>query len=313
LVFVEETNNEENSYKQRKNISLPLELGRPGEPALDALLAEERRLEAQVQSESLAFSGLKDLDTALALIETKLRIALHQLELLADQPSTEAAAERRAAAAGKSSQALGLLEELLSENLSEDQNRMVMESPGYERVRGLFQGFLLQGGAALLSRREEEQRNSRLVARAMAAALRKHLPPSDWECGIEEGQEVLYSSRRMRLPLSQAVLYLEQVMLPELVRRLAGKRICPELDRDLRFRKSLQSGRCGSSRLPRFKLDLKRGFSALKALYPALHRLEDKRELAGLIELVRSAGRGAAQKAIEALLAKAERPPPLLP
>jgi hypothetical protein len=377
---------------------MPGDLGLPRDAALEALLEQEGRLEERMGAEAFAYSGLKDLDAALELTAVKLSIALHLLEALARElPPSEQ--RHQELAAGRAAEALRLLEELLSENLSEDQKNAVTESPGYSRVRELFQQFLLRGGAGLLALREEEQRKNRLVARAMVDALRKYLPQLDYACGIEEGQEVQYSSEHMHLPLSQAVLYLETQLLPELerelaqnpadsllqrrkramteklaelrrmkfiprstpiviekdfytewwsgytadgellvsvplpvrfrsgtnldrlkelveadvVRRLAGKRVSAELDRDLRYRKSLASGRHGSSRLPRFKLDLRRGFGALKRLYPVLQRLEDNRQLAALVELIRSEPRGAAQKALEGLVRSTTTPLPLLP
>ena len=378
---------------------MPGDVGLPRDAALEALLEEEGRLEERMGAEAFAYSGLKDLDAALELTAVKLSIALHLMEALVRELPSPSEQRHQELAAGRAAEALRLLEELLSENLSEDQKNAVTESPGYGRVRELFQQFLLRGGAGLLAPREEEQRKNRLVARAMVDALRKYLPQLDYACGIEEGREVQYSSEHMHLPLSQAVLYLETQLLPELdrelaqnpadpllqrrkrsmteklaelrrmkfiprstpiviekdfytewwsgytadgellvsmplpvrfrsgtnldrlkelvqadvVRRLAGKRVSADLDRDLRYRKSLASGRHGSSRLPRFKLDLRRGFGALKRQYPVLQRLEDKKQLAALVELIRSEPRGAAQKALEGLVRSTTTPLPLLP
>jgi hypothetical protein len=378
---------------------MPGDVGLPRDAALEALLEEEERLEERMGAEAFAYSGLKDLDAALELTAVKLSIALHLMEALVRELPSPSEQRHQELAAGRAAEALRLLEELLSENLSEDQKNAVTESPGYGRVRELFQQFLLLGGAGLLAPREEEQRKNRLVARAMVDALRKYLPQLDYACGIEEGREVQYSSEHMHLPLSQAVLYLETQLLPELdrelaqnpadpllqrrkrsmteklaelrrmkfiprstpiviekdfytewwsgytadgellvsmplpvrfrsgtnldrlkelvqadvVRRLAGKRVSADLDRDLRYRKSLASGRHGSSRLPRFKLDLRRGFGALKRQYPVLQRLEDKKQLAALVELIRSEPRGAAQKALEGLVRSTTTPLPLLP
>ncbi|MBN1836406.1 MAG: hypothetical protein JW820_11185, partial [Spirochaetales bacterium] len=84
-----------------------------------------------------------------------------------------------------------------------------------------------------------------------------------------------------------------------LVRRLAGKGVCPELDADYGFRKSLDSGRRGSSRLPGSKLDYPRGFRALRQAFPLLHRLEDRRQLRQLLELMRTEGARKTQKHLE--------------
>ena len=75
--------------------------------------------------------------------------------------------------------------------------------------------------------------------------------------------------------------YGEQVR-GEVVRRLAGKGIIPYMDEDLRYRRSLESGRRGSSRTPSFRLDLSGGFKALKGQIPSLGALEDREILEDL-------------------------------
>jgi hypothetical protein len=95
---------------------------------------------------------------------------------------------------------------------------------------------------------------------------------------------------------------LREMVQTEFVRRLAGKRICPALDEDYRFRKSLESGRRGSSRLPSFKIDVNRGYQEIKQLYPALMVLENRQEFQKLVDLVRSGGRKRSQKAIENMI-----------
>jgi hypothetical protein len=292
-------------------------------------------------------------------------------------------------------QAARRLDELQEENLSEEQHGLVAASPGYARVRELFQSFILQGGGGYLEPEEPEARQARLVAGAVIGALRKYGREPE---GIPEGQEVVYSSRNMLMPLSQAVHYLENEALPalerelaadpgnaglqaqareaaarlqayrsmrfaprstpivieknfytewwsqfsadgellvsialpvrfrsgtnldrlrdlvraEVVRRLAGRRVCPALDREYRYRRSLESGRTGSTRLPGFKLDTRLGFAELKNLYPGLKRIENKPELAALAELAGSRGRLAAVSAVQGLMRKDKPSPPLL-
>ena len=93
-----------------------------------------------------------------------------------------------------------------------------------------------------------------------------------------------------------------EIVQTEFVRKLAGKGVCPALDDDYRFRKSLDSGRRGSSRLPSFKIDVKRGFREIKQLYPGVAVLENKQELRKLIDAVRSRGRKRAEKLIETII-----------
>ncbi len=78
----------------------------------------------------------------------------------------------------------------------------------------------------------------------------------------------------------------------DLVRRLAGKGVCPELDKEYRRLKSLESGKQGSSRTPSLKMDPVWGFKALKDEFPALARLEDKK---GFKELENLAAKGNAR------------------
>jgi hypothetical protein len=95
---------------------------------------------------------------------------------------------------------------------------------------------------------------------------------------------------------------LREIVQTEFVRRLAGKGICPALDEDYRFRKSLESGRRGSSRLPSFKIDINRGFQEIKRMYPGLAALENKQEFRKLIDVVRTRGRKRSRKLIENMI-----------
>jgi hypothetical protein len=390
------------------------------DPVLKELLAEEERLGETARAEALAASGLKDLDGELAIVEVKLRIALRLME--APNPQHELIRDRALAAARR-------LEELQAENISEDQRGLLTSAPGYARIRELFQSFVLRGGGGYLEVEEPGSRNARIVARAVVDSIRKYLndrydpsfrtedlpptlrklaniflpilapegeepPPYD----IEEGQELTYTSQKMRLPLSQAVLYLERELIPELertleqdpgnhevqrelrsarerlfayrnlrfaprstpinieknfytewwsefssdgellvsvplavsfrsgtnldrlrdlvqsdvVRRLAGRKVCPALDREYRYRRSLESGRSGSSRVPSFKLDTRRGFSELKNLYPAMKRIENRQQFAALVDLVRSRGQLTAVNTFLSWMREEKPEPPLL-
>jgi hypothetical protein len=390
------------------------------DPVLKELLAEEERLGETARAEALAASGLKDLDGELAIVEVKLRIALRLME--APDPQHELIRDRALAAARR-------LEELQAENISEDQRGLLTSAPGYARIRELFQIFVLRGGGGYLEVEEPGSRNARIVARAVVDSIRKYLndrydpsfrtedlpptlrklaniflpilapegeepPPYD----IEEGQELTYTSQKMRLPLSQAVLYLERELIPELertleqdpgnhevqrelrsarerlfayrnlrfaprstpinieknfytewwsefssdgellvsvplavsfrsgtnldrlrdlvqsdvVRRLAGRKVCPALDREYRYRRSLESGRSGSSRVPSFKLDTRRGFSELKNLYPAMKRIENRQQFAALVDLVRSRGQLTAVNTFLSWMREEKPEPPLL-
>ncbi|UCF97737.1 MAG: hypothetical protein JSV89_21605 [Spirochaetaceae bacterium] len=389
---------------------------------LQTLLERELVLENRVKEDDLLYSGLKDLDAILELILTKFEIANH---LLARFDAIHSESVDRSSFAQlirrESNAAMNMLEELRSLNISEDQKNLVTEAEGYAKIGEQFQAFILRGGGVFLQSKIDNTRKLKTVSRALNESLRKFLAPDDRYApafkteelpgffrrlinfflpilaperqssppyGIEEGEEVLLASERMKMPLSQAILLLETEILPqlqkdleqnpgspgiqkqislvrdrlreyrsitfrtratpinlekgfytdwlsqytaegellvtvaipvryrsgtnldrlremvqtELVRRLAGRGISPALDEDYRFRKSLDSGRRGSSRLPSFKLDIRRGFREIKQLYPALMRLENNRDFSKLIELVQSRGKKRSQKAIENML-----------
>ena len=152
----------------------------------------------------------------------------------------------------KSLAALRLVEGLVAENISEDQKGIVQSNPLYARVKERLQAFLLAGGGGFLEARQADARARRLLSRTLVAAVRKftgaedrYLPldledyppfvrkvllflfpvmvrenPEQPPYGIEEGEEVIYSSRNMKLPLTQAIFYMENELLPELEEKL---------------------------------------------------------------------------------------------
>jgi hypothetical protein len=242
------------------------EVQRYQDPRLMELLEREQALEARVEELRRRFSGLEDIDQALELAAVRLEAANRLIELFdagAPVPESEAALAR-----GKAEGALRLVEGLRAVNVSEDQKDLVAEAPGYRRVRELLQEFLLKGGAGLLEERIEEERRLRLLARAVSEAIRKHAAPDDdyppvfkterlprwlhsavkfflpvlaWEgqqdppYGIGEGEEQVLWSGRMKMPLSQAIHYLENEVEPRLRDALAAEPGNPAVQRELRL------------------------------------------------------------------------------
>ena len=229
---------------------------------IQALGAEELRLESEVRRTEESFSGLRDIDLVLSLAAAKLSICVRLMRTA--PPPAEQITE-------KSLSALRLVEGLLSENISEDQKGIVQANPQYAEVRARLEEFLLAGGGGFLEARQADARARRLLSRTIVAAIRKftgvddRARPLDLEdyppfvrkallflfpvmvrenpeqppYGIEEGQELTYSSRSMKLPLSQAIFYMENELLPELERKLAespGSRTIQEEIRGLRER-----------------------------------------------------------------------------
>jgi hypothetical protein len=218
--------------------SLPEELFRS---ETRRLLDEEARLDAEVRDAESRFSGLRDIDAVLSLARSRLALSLQYMRRLAAHASAlPERDELRAAIAEKGLSAIRLVESLLLENISEDQKGVIEANPRFSEVKALMEEFLLAGGGAFLETRRTDTKRRRLLSRSVASSIAKYLGEDDLyhplalerfppfvrsvllhlfpsmvkehpeqpPYGIEEGAEVTYSSRAMKLPLSQAVLYL---------------------------------------------------------------------------------------------------------
>ncbi len=379
---------------------------------IQALREEESRLESEVRLTEESLSGLRDIDMVLSLAAVKLSLCVRLMKT-APPPAEQIT--------GKSLSALRLVDGLLSENISEDQKGIVQSNPLYERVRTRLEEFLLAGGGGFLESRQADARARRLLSRTIVASIRKFTGADDRSFplnledyppfvrkallflfpvmvrenpeqppyGIEEGQEVTYSSRNMKLPLSQAIFYMENELLPELekklaesagsrtlqeeirrirervedyrklrffprstpvllekgyytegmtgytadgemlvpiplpvtyrsgtnldrvmeqvrmdvVRRIAGRGVSGELDREYRHLRSLESGIRGSSRAASMKLDTAWGYRVLRQEFPFLARLADKRRFEELVGEIQT-GKGSAERRVETLMAQ---------
>ena len=390
------------------------------EAEANRLLAEEAGLEQVVRDTETRYAGLRDVDAVLSLARVRLRYCIHALRGMPSRPGQPASDAERAALGRKGLSAVRLVEGLLTENVSEDQKGVIEATPLFAEVKGLLAEFVAAGGAAFLEARQLDRRRRHILSRGIAASLRKYLgeddlyPPLALErlpgfaraallflfpsflrehpeqppYGIQEGSEVVYSSRAMKLPLSQAILYLEEELLPrlearlasepgtqalqaeiervkeritqygklrffprstpvlleqgfytdgmtsytadgellvpiplavsfrsgtnldrkmelvrmDLVRRLAGRGVSREVDREYRRLRSLESGIRGSSRAASLKMDTAWGFRVLKTDFPFLARLADKQ---AFMELARMAAQGSlpdVEQRIESLL-----------
>jgi hypothetical protein len=229
------------------------------------LLSQEERLAGLVSLSDLAYSGLRDIDVHYELINTRFRITLALMDRIMGEPGKDRSAPYFETAGQKAREAVRLLEELTSVNVSLDQQNLVRESPGHQTARALFQEILLKGGAAFFEQTEADLANSSRIAETIAGALEKHayarednyattfktenLPSwlrkllllflpifareykADPPYGIEEGEEEVYHSEKIKLPLSQAILLLEEEFLPALEKDLAESPGNPEIQK----------------------------------------------------------------------------------
>jgi len=384
------------------------------------LSVEETRLDDQVRSMAEGLSGLKDIDLVLSLARVKLDLCIRLMGEIARQASPGEREVTGKSVTERAFAALRLVESLVADNISEDQKGLIAEQPLFAEVKARLQDFLLAGGGGFLEAPEGNERRSRILSRAVAASIRKFMgeddryPPLEVgryppfvqktllflfpvlvrenpqtpPYGIEEGEEITLSSQAMKLPLSQAIFYIERELMPALqarlgqspgdaglqeeigrltdqlaeyrrlrffprstpvllekgfhtdgmtgytadgemlvpiplpvtyrsgtnldrkmelvradvVKRIAGRGVSEEIDREYRHLKSLESGMRGNSRLASQKIDAAGGFRSLRQDFPFLARLEDKQKFRELVEIVRAGGIGASERRIAGLI-----------
>jgi len=241
---------------------------------LGELVAAAAQLEEQARGLEEAYAGLKDIDLSMRLAAARLDVCLHVLGRLAERPDLRETATAHALGA------TAILDGLAGENVSEDQRAELRSGPAWEAVRERLERLLAAGGAALLAHPDLDDRRRRILARGIAASIRKYATADDLSpaidpdrypplvrrllatffpvlarrhpepppYGIEEGEELTYSSGHLTLPLSQAILYMETEVLPELERRLARS----PGDRDLQAEIRLTEQRIEECRRLRF-------------------------------------------------------------
>ncbi len=229
---------------------------------------QDREAELEQQARALAadYAGLADIDLSLDLIATKLTISIRLVDLVSRSRDPEAVAEMGKTARTAALEAVHLLEGLGASNVSLDQKELVLESEGYEEALQLFQQLLLLGGGSFFESEVDDRRQAARISEVIVSAIAKHVRPDDGyrpvfhterlptairrlvniffpvlaaegqgepPYGIEEGEQVIYSSERIKMPLSQAIHYYEQEVLPLLDARLRESPGDPALQREI--------------------------------------------------------------------------------
>ncbi len=234
------------------------------------MLDREVTLQNRVIEENLKLSGLKDLDSVLELAAVKFEIANHLLARFDPAKSEPEGPEGASSAAqiirARSTDAVNLLEELRTMNISEDQKGLITEAEAYAKVRDGFERFILNGGGVFFEAKIDDANKIKILSRAVADSVRKYMAPDDRyrpvfktedlprffrqlvnfflpilapegqqdpPYGIEEGEEVQLSSERMKMPLSQAVYYLETELMPQLQKDLEANPGSRDLQRQI--------------------------------------------------------------------------------
>gem|GEM_PF-1457525 len=215
------------------------------------LKEREHSLEKQVFEIGNRYSGLKDINLTLELVNTRLSIALMLVERMSS--STREEVEKYHLESKKRAvKATIELENLVTGDLDDDDRKTIKEHPLYRDAREKIQRIILLGGGIFFEGNEYDEKKLRLVSKILVSSIRKFTkrddlyPPPEIEkypplirriinlffpillkenqkpppYGIEEGEERFYTSKNMRMPLSQAILFYEEEVLPKLKKKL---------------------------------------------------------------------------------------------
>ena len=207
----------------------------------------------KMKNDELLYAGLIDIPILLGLVMCKFQMTLALMEGIAHQTNKDTRWGLREKAREKVCNGVSLLDELRKTGVPDEQRREIASSEQYKQVYSLFQQILLKGGSAFFEKSESQEKKEKLVSDIVYRALRKYyksdddyfreiktealpfflkelvkvfLPvlafenQADPPYGIQEGDEVIYPSERITLPLSQAIRFYEEEVLPPLVKKL---------------------------------------------------------------------------------------------
>lgn len=193
------------------------------------LFTRIRELEERIDTDNLLYGGLKDLGDYLELIQAKLDLAL----LLFNHPDSRDSEERVKLAGTQAREALMQTDSLNNENISLDQKDEITDAPEMAEIREKLQRLVLLGGAALFEVGDTRRLLVRKVSSALRKALFKYTGGQHQLTGersvkedhlaryeIPEGDEDILLSDRMVLPLSQAIVLIEDEILPAVEKKL---------------------------------------------------------------------------------------------
>ncbi|RKX82550.1 MAG: hypothetical protein DRP57_09655 [Spirochaetes bacterium] len=213
-------------------------------------------LENEVKATERTYSGLKDITQSLKLANACFSLCLHYLDGLKIHPNKpETITEKDIYNGAKQSANKGLntLESLLKSEISGRDRAGITADPEYIDAKEKLKNILLKGGGSFFEGKTLTGKRLKIISRALASSIQKfsirddNSPPPKIEkypkflrdlvnvlfpvllrpnqkpppYGIEEGEEKLYKSEKIKMPLSQAVLYYEEDFLPRLKKKLA--------------------------------------------------------------------------------------------
>ncbi len=222
------------------------------EKTLHELEKEIHLLQEEIDRTALIYSGLKEITPILRLADRRFSLCRHYLNALTIKPPVIPVREIYEKAKEAANFGLNSLESLLRTELSNEDRAVIIKDPQYIRVKEKLQNIILTGGGVFFEAKAVSAKKLKLISKTLAASIKKfsirddNYPPPKTEnyprfikeliniffpvllrsnqqpppYGIEEGEERLYRSEKIKMPLSQAILYYEEELLPELKRNL---------------------------------------------------------------------------------------------
>lgn len=169
------------------------------------------KLQEEQEHFNKSYSGLQDLDTQFDLISTELRAVL----TLVKRGDFSRTLEMRQAAREYALQALDLLEEITAAGVSLDQRQSLLKSEELKQARALLKEIVIFGGSDLFQAADTLGKKSKKIVKSVERSLFRFIRPVDASAEIEEGEEDVLISDHFLLPRSQAVLMIEEELLPQ--------------------------------------------------------------------------------------------------
>ncbi len=173
----------------------------------------------QGEAESLAdfYDGLRDLDTYFDLIITELTAVL----TLVRRRDFSATLEMKQVAREYALHALDLLEDITTATVHLPQRSSLLKSDELKKAHALLKEIVLFGGSDLFQAADTLGKKSKRIVKSVEQALFRFITPVDESAEIEEGEEDVLISDYLLLPRSQAVLLIEDELIPQCEGELA--------------------------------------------------------------------------------------------
>ncbi len=222
---------------------------------LKRFIEDERELSTKVNRLRVLYSGLVDIDLSLELVVIRFKICLHIVNRLSSLKDTNKRTAYHNMAKQYGMKALDEMEMIKIPEVSDDEKETIKKHPRFREAKELLQQIILAGGGVFWENDKKDDRILRVVAKILARSIKKYYkrddtypPPNldsypEWvrklvnllfpvlvprdqkppPYGIEEGEEVEYRYEKIKLPLSQAILYYEEEVLPDLKESLRKK------------------------------------------------------------------------------------------